>query len=167
MRNDHPHGLQRKGTNGCVRNIRVVTRQRLIAVISTHATLVVIYRTSHTGTDYISGGDVGRDSGGNATDIVFSDSAFRTRAWIISCSLGTSASFARLPRREVVFRSSVNDLGRLRDIVGAGDVGEGGVIVACTGGQLGRGNVSALTREENSERDMDNDTGSRAKYGAG
>lgn len=48
-----------------------------------------------------------------------------------SCNLGTLESFARLPMRETVVRSSVN-VGDIENVnVGAGEVNCGGVIVIC------------------------------------
>ena len=50
---------------------------------------------------------------------------------IMSCNLGTSASFARLPRRELMWRSRVKDGTSAKVTVGDVDVGQGSVKTIC------------------------------------
>jgi len=52
----------------------------------------------------------------------------RTWCWMSSCNLGTLASFALLPIREVVDRSSSKSGAMLSVRTGAGEPGAGGVI---------------------------------------
>ena len=56
---------------------------------------------------------------------------FLTCETIMSCNLGTSASLARLPRRELIWRSRVKDGARAKVKVGDCDVEHGGVKRIC------------------------------------
>lgn len=84
-----------------------------------------------------------------------------------SCNFGTSASFARLPIRDLVCRLSVKSVsgeGRATVSVGCGERGCGGVKRIC-GEQLVRGGHRRgciYTVEEKSESEIVSDTGSRA-----
>jgi len=61
--------------------------------------------------------------------IVLAAIILRTWCCISSCNFGTLASFARLPMREVVVRSS-SKLGEMRIVnEGVGEVEQGGIIV--------------------------------------
>ena len=84
-----------------------------------------------------------------------------------SWSFGTSASFARLPNSEVVFKFNVNSVsgdGRVIVTVGCGECGCGGVRSTFISHQL-TAYVTLLNQRtvpENTDRDIVNETGNRA-----
>ena len=83
-----------------------------------------------------------------------------------SCNFGTLASFARLPIRDVVVRSSVKSGGMLMVRTGTTEVGVGGVITICNKKSLKFPScdfLRCLTEDLNCESEMVNETGRRAK----